>query len=440
MRDAASSRSAKPSKREHGPVSERLAAATQRLEARGDELVRRILDAALGVPDYAAIEDPVIWDEVRQHTAASVPIYYEALRNGVMPSNRTMRVAHYSAKRRVEQGNVSLRALRTVYIVGMGILWRALMDEVQDDPELRDELLQRTLWAIPYHDLVTAGVSDAFYEEQEGRSRYRDQLTRDLFDEIIDGDPAATEVLETRAHRVGLDVEAEYRAVVIQWSSDVVGGGTTFDGLPPFPVVVACAESAGVPVERVVAVRRGSELLFVTPWQESKDSIRGLRKALPEAVARLVDAAVAVSVGVSGRGVGARCLRSAYHECTRAIELGGLVEAKSSVHFYDDYVLHDLIDSAPEQGDRLIAQTLAPLLEQGEGGERLIETLDAYLRSGHNHKVTAATLDIHRNTLAYRLQQIGRLTQLDLEDPADRLRVEAALRCLELRRRRDAKR
>jgi sugar diacid utilization regulator len=104
------------------------------------------------------------------------------------------------------------------------------------------------------------------------------------------------------------------------------------------------------------------------------------------------------------------------------------------VHCYDDYVLHDVLDLASSQGDRLIAQTLGPLLELGEGGERLIHTLDAYFRSGFNHKVTAAAVDIHRNTLTHRLEQIRRVTGLDLENPAERLRMETALRFLEFRR------
>jgi DNA-binding PucR family transcriptional regulator len=61
-------------------------------------------------------------------------------------------------------------------------------------------------------------------------------------------------------------------------------------------------------------------------------------------------------------------------------------------------------------------------------------TLDAYLRSGQNLKIAAAALAIHRNTLTYRLEQIRRETRFDFEDPAQRLRIEAALRFLELRR------
>ena len=420
-----------------GPVSESLAAATHRLDERTDELVADMLDVMRRIPEYAAIEDPAIWDEIRQHTAASVALFYNVLREGRLARVERMKVAQYFAQRRVEQG-VSLPALRAAYVSGTRILWGALLREVQDEPALCDELLGRSSWAMAHIDVVTSVVADAYYEAQKGRSRHRDQLTRDLFDEIIDGDPTSVGALETRAGLAGLEALAELRAVVFRWSS-TGAGGSVFDGLPPVPAVAACAEAARLSVEQVVAARRGSELLLVTPWREPEASLGRLRKALGEALTRLVGESGGVGCGVSGRVAGAGALRKAYHECARAIELGEMIDPAVSVHFYDDYVLHDLFASAPAQGDRLIAQTLEPLLRLGEVGERLIETLDAYLRCGQNLKAAAAELAIHRNTLTYRLEQIRRATQLDFEDPTQRLRVEAALRFLELRRRRDAR-
>lgn len=302
---------------------------------------------------------------------------------------------------------------------------------------LRDELLERSSWAMAHIDAVTAAIADAYYEAHRG-ARHRDQLIRDLFDEIIDGDPAFAAALESRAQLAGLEVDAELRAVVFRWSSRVPGG-SAFDGLPPLPAVAACAEAASLSADQVLAARRASELLLMLPWREPQASLERLRERLDGALTRLVGRSGECRVGVSGRVDGVAALRRAYRECARAIELGEMFDPELSVHLYDDYVLHDLFDSAPAQGDRLIAHTLEPLLRLGEAGERLIETLDAYLRSGQNLKAAAAALGIHRNTLVYRLEQIRRTTQLDLEDPTRRLRVEAALRFLELRRRRETR-
>ena len=122
--------------------------------------------------------------------------------------------------------------------------------------------------------------------------------------------------------------------------------------------------------------------LLVVPWPEPVARLEKLRGSLAEAVTRLVGDAGGARAGVSGRAEGVSALREAYRESARAVELGEMLDPAAAIHFYDDHVLHDLFESAPAQGDRLIAQTLEPLLRLGEAGERLIETLDAYLRSG----------------------------------------------------------
>jgi hypothetical protein len=57
----------------------------------------------------------------------------------------------------------------------------------------------------------------------------------------------------------------------------------------------------------------------------------------------------------------------------------------------------------------------------------LRETLLAYLNSGGSHVETASALGIHRNTLAYRLRQIGQLIGRDPGDPDMRLVMHLAL-------------
>jgi sugar diacid utilization regulator len=274
-------------------------------------------------------------------------------------------------------------------------------------------------------------VADAYHEVQKGRSRIRDQRTRDLFDEIIDGSPEDVAGLEHWARLAGLDVGAVLRAVVVRDAPEE-RHGSSIGELPPVPLLVVCAESAGVDVERIIAARRASELLLIFPWWTG--DLRRLREGLGDALRRLLGDPALSRAGVSGAARGAGDLRRAYLECVRANELGAILRPEASVHCYDDYVLDDVFDSTATQGERLIEQTLGPLLELGKRGERLVETLGAYFRAGLNHKVAAASVDVHRNTLTHRLEQIRRATGLDLEDPAERLRVETALRFLELRK------
>ena len=75
------------------------------------------------------------------------------------------------------------------------------------------------------------------------------------------------------------------------------------------------------------------------------------------------------------------------------------------------------------------ASTLLGPLEQHDSrrGSELVSTLEAYLQLGGALAQAAERLNIHRNTLSYRLGRIGDLTGRNLNDPATRFLMQAAL-------------
>ncbi|TMC13606.1 MAG: hypothetical protein E6J29_06375, partial [Chloroflexi bacterium] len=81
--------------------------------------------------------------------------------------------------------------------------------------------------------------------------------------------------------------------------------------------------------------------------------------------------------------------------------------------------------------DRLLdfaRRHLGPLAEHDRrrNGE-LVETLRAYLEAGEQ-QAAARRLKVHPNTLRYRLDRIGEITDADLNDPETRLNLAVALR------------
>ncbi len=61
----------------------------------------------------------------------------------------------------------------------------------------------------------------------------------------------------------------------------------------------------------------------------------------------------------------------------------------------------------------------------------LVRTLRVYFASGANASEAADRLYLHRNSMLYRLERIGKLTGLDLKDPRARLSLELGLLALE---------
>lgn len=86
------------------------------------------------------------------------------------------------------------------------------------------------------------------------------------------------------------------------------------------------------------------------------------------------------------------------------------------------------------QGDRsardlLVQEIFRPLGDKPE----LCRTLEALAASGFQQRAAAATLEVHVNTLRYRIARIEELTRLDLADPDARFRVQLACRASLLR-------
>ena len=77
---------------------------------------------------------------------------------------------------------------------------------------------------------------------------------------------------------------------------------------------------------------------------------------------------------------------------------------------------------------KFIQETLQSLAHPSTPHQaELLETLECYFRCLGNQRRMAQALFIHYNTAAYRLRRIQELTQMDLNDPSDRIQLELAL-------------
>ena len=72
---------------------------------------------------------------------------------------------------------------------------------------------------------------------------------------------------------------------------------------------------------------------------------------------------------------------------------------------------------------------LGPLVEHDSRRQSdLIRTLGGFFEANGNLAKAAQELDVHRNTLVYRLERIAALTKLDLNDSDNRLILHLALK------------
>ena len=138
-----------------------------------------------------------------------------------------------------------------------------------------------------------------------------------------------------------------------------------------------------------------------------------------------------VIAGVGRPVQGLTALRESFQEAERALTLSEQLWDESQVAFFGDLSLYDLLLNVSDPGalSGFCDHWLAPLSSYDEQHHTdLLPTLGAYFANNGNMARTAHVLNIHRNTLVYRLSRITEIIQLDMDDANVRLNLHLALK------------
>ena len=200
--------------------------------------------------------------------------------------------------------------------------------------------------------------------------------------------------------------------------------GTTPVGLPPASSEVAAeADALAARLARRVgeeAIGAGIERLALVLVPDAGAPARAgrLRAATEGRPAALGPAVPLARAGLSVR----RAI--ATHALLVDGRLGDVAFARAEEHLPALVIAAD-----PALAAELAEQRLAPLAELPEGPrERLTETLRAWLDRPGQVQAVAAELDVHPQTVRYRVKQLRELFGERLEDPEARFELSLALR------------
>jgi DNA-binding PucR family transcriptional regulator len=158
--------------------------------------------------------------------------------------------------------------------------------------------------------------------------------------------------------------------------------------------------------------------------------VERLRSALEES---LTPESVSVVAGV-GRTPGTETTPyAAMREAGRAADIAANMAADSPavLHFARLGALRLIFHLADNPELRAFQRDVLGPLENSDATRRseFVRTLAAFLRAGGNHMRAARDLNVHRNTLIYRLERIQELLGgINLEDPEARLNLQLALK------------
>src|SRR5205823_13776835 len=140
-----------------------------------------------------------------------------------------------------------------------------------------------------------------------------------------------------------------------------------------------------------------------------------------------------VKVAIGGTCLHASAIARSYAQARRALETAHRFENQGDVVVFEDLGLYRLLfhvsDASELRG--FTDQVLGPLIDYDQRRNAdLVRTLSAFLEHNGNLQATARELNLHVNSVAYRMQRIRAIAQLDLEQSEARLLAQVALKIL----------
>jgi sugar diacid utilization regulator len=263
----------------------------------------------------------------------------------------------------------------------------------------------------------------------------RREVELHVLDEVLDGALRSEATLLQQARRLGHDLDASHVALVLRLDRPPGSGPVRAGGRDER------WEALGDAVGRTTRSRSAQGLWRVrhnnaeVAWPTAlvADAVAAAVAVCDDLVAQLGGSRGApplVSVGVGTARQGIAGIRQSHKEAKQALSLGRRLHGPGGLTRFDALGVHRLIFAAealPELRS-LYQETLAPLLayDREHNGD-LLGTLAAFFAANGSPKEAAERLQVHRNTVLYRLDRVRSITGYDLEDADVRLRLHLAL-------------
>lgn len=262
--------------------------------------------------------------------------------------------------------------------------------------------------------LKEQAVRDA---QQTSRGDFLAQLLR------LEGDPDS--LLLERARAAGYQFDPSHQ--VLFALSRPVGSGTLAQTAARLDNWLYGLGEWGL----VVARERGVALVV-----ESKLATTGQRLA-ERLAAEISNPAQPLMVGVSDVHPADKSLRRLYDEANEAAEIGQRLRPDPPIVCFWELGLLDWLYRLPADAMRSNPYWLKiEMLAQHDSrtNSDLLHSLEAYLEYGGALAEAAAAINVHRNTLLYRLGRIEEIADVDLKEVKQRLNLHVALKGYRLKR------
>jgi PucR family transcriptional regulator, purine catabolism regulatory protein len=244
----------------------------------------------------------------------------------------------------------------------------------------------------------------------------------------LSGTPADDDMMTTRAAQTGFNADSLCMVAVFRATNS---NGTAL----PIESLIPLVRDDMTRRQVNGAVGQYVDVIVVLYPLENPSQTGRISRMVEEVRAQIASRTPSglVASGISRPATGLSALRDAYREAKDAVSIAHELGDLGETTFYGDLKLYQFLLALKERNldhmRRFYQETVGPLVEHDERKQAdLIRTLEGFFAANGNLAKAAADLDVHRNTLVYRLERISELTGLDLEDPDNRLILHLSLK------------
>ncbi|MDT0401028.1 helix-turn-helix domain-containing protein [Streptomyces edwardsiae] len=282
-----------------------------------------------------------------------------------------------------------------------------------------DPVDQRTLERAA---MVTSLLLLARRSAAEAEQRVRGELLDDLLD-ARDRDPR---LLRERAARLGADLDATHAVLAARLEGGTADADQEADARRR---LWAAASHLAATRQGLAAARDGGTVLLLP--LTAGDSATGLARRTARDLGGAVHEPVTVGASAPVEHLTARpdTVASAYAEARRCLDALRLLGRPGDGSAAEDFGFLGLLLAGERDITGFVTRTIGQVVAYDRRrGTELLRTLDAYFACGMSPARTKDELHVHVNTVAQRLERVGRLLGDDWQSPARALEIQLALR------------
>ncbi|SDM45987.1 helix-turn-helix domain-containing protein [Streptomyces wuyuanensis] len=250
----------------------------------------------------------------------------------------------------------------------------------------------------------------------------------ELLDDLLDASGRDPRMLRERAARLRADLDAPHVVLAARIDAPPGPGGgdrATADRQR----LRSAASHLAATRHGLAATRDGGTVLLLPlgPGDSAPELARQTAKHLGGTLREPVT--VGASAPVEAPAGTPASVQAAYAEARRCVEALRLLGRSGEGAAAPDLGFLGLLLADTGDIEGFVHRTIGPVADYDERrGTDLVRTLDAYFAGGMSPARTKDELHVHVNTVAQRLERIGRLLGEDWQSPARALEIQLALR------------